>query len=162
MRMKMSEIKKRVDVEKRVFPKFNIASNGCWEWTGATNKKGYGELKFQFSEGIVYLKAHRVFYELFVGEIPEGLEIDHLCRNRKCVNPKHLEPVTTQENIMRGNGLAVLNSRKTCCVNGHPFTPENIIRTKWRNGNGRACRECNRIGGRKSRLKKKLEVSTWQ
>lgn len=94
--------------------------------------------------------AHRLSYELHKGEIPEGLEIDHLCRNRWCVNPDHLEAVTRRENIMRGDGpkkLGELNSKKTHCKHGHPFDKEN---TRYRPTGGRSCRICNRERQRKS------------
>jgi hypothetical protein len=70
----------------------------CWEWTAARKNGGYGS--FAIGKGNVY--AHRFAYEMLVGPIPEGLELDHLCRNRGCVNPDHLEPVTRQVNVLRG------------------------------------------------------------
>src|SRR3990167_8003727 len=78
--------------------KAKIGETGCWEWTGAIIQNGYGQLKGA-SDRVEY--SHRVAYQLFYGEIPEGLTIDHLCRNRKCVNPLHLEAVSNQENILR-------------------------------------------------------------
>ena len=74
-------------------------TTGCWMWTASRDNGGYSKVQF---EGHL-LPAHRVSYTLFVGEIPEGLEIDHLCRNRRCVNPSHLEPVTRSENLIRGH-----------------------------------------------------------
>src|ERR1019366_4519713 len=81
---------------KFVLPEPNT---GCWLWTGGLNRGGYGQ--FMTPPCTV---AHRVAYELFVGPIPEGLQLDHLCRVRSCVNPQHLEPVSQQENIRRGLG----------------------------------------------------------
>jgi len=72
--------------------------NSCWLWQGIINEAGYGKLKVSKR----WVKAHRYSYELFVGDIPEGLTLDHLCRNRSCVNPGHLEPVTLRENVLRG------------------------------------------------------------
>lgn len=88
--------------------------------------------------------AHRLVWELLVGPIPQGKQIDHLCRNHACVNPEHLDIVTQRTNLLRGFGAAGLNARKTECKNGHPFTPENTYlypagrgRGTWRN-----CRTC--------------------
>jgi hypothetical protein len=86
------------------------------------------------------LKAHRVTYALVKGPIPAGLQLDHLCRNTSCVNPNHLEAVTTRENTMRSTGLSALNAKKTHCLRGHEFTPEN---TYVKRGDGaRVCRQC--------------------
>lgn len=87
---------------------------GCWEWGGARNREGYG----RYSKRL----AHRVAYELAIGPIPEGMAIDHLCRNKSCVRPDHMEPVTWAENTRRW-AMTV-----THCVNGHEFTPENTGR----------------------------------
>lgn len=85
------------DLEKRFFDKFE-KTDGCWEWTGYINRGGYGVLEFGGSKG-----AHRISYEIHSGKaIPDGLHVDHLCQNRKCVNPAHLELVTTGENTRRG------------------------------------------------------------
>lgn len=97
------------------------ASGDCWEWTGAT-VKGYGAVRIK--RRLWY--AHRFAYELLVGPIPQGLELDHLCRNLPCVNPDHLEPVTHAENMRRGSQrggrvLAALNRSKTHCPRGHPY-----------------------------------------
>ncbi len=111
-----------------------ISNTGdCWIWTGALSKNGYGNY---WNRG-----AHRVVYELLVGDIPKGMQLDHLCRNRDCVNPSHLEPVTAKENILRGLGLAAVNSRKVECKRGHLFDSENTYLWKGH----RICRECNRM-----------------
>jgi hypothetical protein len=107
----------------------------CWPWDAFTRRDGYG----LFGHPTRY--AHRVAYELLVGPIPEGLTLDHLCRNRSCVNPAHLEPVSLPENTLRSPvALAALNARKTRCGRGHEFTPEN---TYIFPGTGRrGCRLC--------------------
>jgi len=112
----------------------------CWIWTGSTSH-GYGRLQ---AAGKV-MGAHRFAYELLVGPIPEGLEPDHLCRVSACVKaiadehgPAHLEPVTHRENMLRGETIGAVNSRKTHCRRGHPFTPENTQRY----GTDRACKTC--------------------
>lgn len=90
----------------------------CWTWHGALNAYGYG----RFQQGM----AHRVSYELSVGAIPEGLVLDHLCRNTVCVNPAHLEPVTIGENVLRGVNPPAVNARKTHCIRGHLLSPDNL------------------------------------
>jgi excisionase family DNA binding protein len=110
----------------------------CWNWTAST-RSDYGRFSLGHRKQLV--QAHRWSYENLVGPIPDGLQIDHLCRNRKCVNPAHLEPVTSRENTMRGFGPSALSARKTSCVNGHRLTPENIY--LWRGS--RKCRTCNQV-----------------
>lgn len=113
--------------------------NGCWEWIPKPHHTGYAVFWFNDKHTL----AHRFSYEQFIGRIPDGLHLDHLCRNRKCVNPFHLEPVTNYENtIVRGSSPMAKNARKTHCIHGHEFTSENTIQ---RNGGGRKCRRCNNI-----------------
>ena len=121
-------------------------TNSCWNWLGAINPKGYGE----YYNDKKVVKAHRYSYELFEGKIPNGLQIDHLCRNRKCVNPNHLQIVTNKENVLRGNGISAKNSKKTHCPKGHELTPENTYCYR----NTRSCKKCRCEIGKKSRLKK--------
>lgn len=89
----------------------------CWLWIGGLDSDGYAQWKGA--------RGHRAVFEKEVGLIPTGLVLDHLCRNRSCVNPAHLEPVTNRENILRGEGLAARNAEATHCANGHEFTEEN-------------------------------------
>lgn len=111
----------------------------CWEWTAFRNEDGYG----QFSDKIPCC-AHVFSYKLFRGEIETGKQIDHQCRNRGCVNPYHLELVTSRENTLRGYGPSALAARKTHCTNGHEFTEENTRIEKQRNGVRRRCLACRR------------------
>ena len=111
----------------------------CWEWQGYIDPLGYG---YYHPSKSVKLLAHRFAYTLFQGEIPKPLVLDHLCRNRACVNPSHLEPVSNAENILRGNGQSAVNARKTHCPKGHEFTPEN---TRIDKKGARRCRECERL-----------------
>lgn len=110
----------------------------CWTWLGAKSVLGYGHLKI---DGRM-VKAHRIAFEIERGPIPDGLCLDHLCRTPSCVNPSHLEPVTIRENNLRGVGVAAINARKTHCIRGHEFSPENTFAR--RNG-GRGCRACKAI-----------------
>ena len=118
----------------------------CWLWKAAKTS-GYGVVQF---DGRVQ-RAHRVVYQILIGPIPKGLELDHLCRNRACVNPAHLEPVTGAENIARGESKSALHSRQTHCKRGHPFTPENTYLRKRAHKTERFCRECSRIRDRRRR-----------
>jgi hypothetical protein len=90
----------------------------CWEWK-ACKSEGYGRLGLKYRSGMVF--AHRLAYMLFKGDIPEGMQIDHLCRNRACCNPNHLEIVTSKENTLRGIGITATNARKIHCPNGHEY-----------------------------------------
>ena len=126
----------------------------CWEWTGATNRDGYGILWNQGSSG--YAPAHRIAYELLVGTIPNDAVIDHLCRNRRCVNPDHLQPVSIGTNVLRGVGVTATNARKTHCKHGHEFTPENTYVDKQ---GGRQCKTCSIESHRRRRAQKKEQRS---
>lgn len=111
-----------------------VADGDCWRFTGAT-VSGYGTLG-RGARGEGNVLAHRATYEFFIGEVPPGLDLDHLCRNRWCCNPWHLEPVTRLVNVSRG--LRAPGYRVTHCPRGHEFTPENTIQTTKQ----RHCRTC--------------------
>lgn len=123
----------------------------CWLWTGSLNNRGYGQVAGP--DGRLLL-AHRAVYELFVGPIPEGLTIDHLCRVRACCNPAHLEPVTHAENVLRGLSPSAVHASATHCPQGHPYDDENthLSREGWR-----SCKECNRSRARRNYARKKAE-----
>lgn len=111
-------------------------ATGCWLWMGSRKGPGYGTFCF---ENVTRL-AHRVSYELFVGPIPEGLQVDHLCNTPPCVRPDHLEVCSGRQNVLRSPAApSAINARKTHCNNGHEFTPENTYVTK--NGS-RQCKRC--------------------
>lgn len=109
-------------------------SDGCWEWTGAKNN-GYGMFWNCYT--------HRLAFHYLRGPVPADMELDHLCRNRGCVNPDHLEIVTGKENLMRSESFVAINAQKTQCPQGHPYDGENlwIIKTGPRKGK-RECRAC--------------------
>ena len=107
------------------------AEGDCWLWIGQIDPNGYGRLSGQL--------AHRRVYEALVGPIQQGLELDHLCRVRHCVNPDHAEPVSGRLNRLRSFGWG-MNARKTHCINGHPFDEANTYMV----GRMRQCRACNR------------------
>lgn len=129
------------------FGKAVVVTDGCWRWLKYINQWGYGAFKV----GRRTVQAHRFMYELMVGPIPPGLHIDHLCRNHSCLNPDHLEAVTKRENTLRGFSNAAMNARKTHCVRGHEFTPENI----WRQPDRPRSRFC--VACRKSQYLRSLE-----
>lgn len=108
---------------------------GCWQWLAGIHRNGYAQFRANKRAGTSL--AHRASYEHFVGPIPAGMQIDHLCRNRACVNPEHLEAVTNRENTMRG-----LVGQKTHCPKGHAYTPENTARYKQGTSKVRRCRTC--------------------
>ena len=109
-------------------------TDSCWLWTSTLSSKNYGQFKL---DGKMQY-AHRVAYKMLVGPIPKGLTIDHLCRVRNCVNPKHLEPVTQRENTLRGNSPTAINAQKTHCINGHELSENNL----YKSSPGRRCITC--------------------
>jgi len=125
-----------------------LKTETCWEWSGGTNN-GYGRFHHT-SIGSVY--AHRLAYEMVRGPIPDGLSIDHLCRNTRCVNPDHLEAVPIKENILRGTSPSAQHAIKTHCVAGHLFDDENTYRPAR---GGRECKACRKEAWERFKAKRK-------
>ncbi len=138
------------ELPDRILNKIELEPNsGCWLWTATTTPKGYGRVWWESN----LMRAHRLVYELLIGPIPDGLQIDHLCRVRHCVNPEHLEPVTHAENVRRGESGKYLKD-KTHCPHGHEYSESNTYVSK--NG-ARHCRECRR-GARAAYLRRRAKA----
>lgn len=145
---KVRSLKERFDA------KWVEDESGCWLWTASITKSGYGVFTHHAGLGKrgygKQQRAHRLAWELYRGPFPEGLQVDHLCRVRHCVNPDHLEPVTARENQLRSNSVSGHFAKQTHCVNGHEFTDANTYRhgpdKRWR-----MCRACVNARMRKRR-----------
>jgi hypothetical protein len=122
----------------RIAEKYSITADGCWEWTASRTSQGYGWIHNPGGSQ----KAHVAVWESTVGPKTPGLELDHLCRNRLCINPDHLEEVTHAENMRRSEPS---NTKKTHCRHGHPFDGENLMVLP---SGERRCRVCSRAGTR--------------
>lgn len=134
------------DVVGRLRAKTASSPGGCWLWMGSLDEHGYGQAQFRGRLGF----AHRVAYTLYRGEIPDGLELDHLCRVTACINPWHLEAVTHKENLRRSPLLAEIRAKRlaiTHCPHGHPYDVANTYIYKGR----RNCRACGNLRRRVSR-----------
>jgi hypothetical protein len=119
--------------------------DGCWLWLGAKTNLGYGKLGLKGKT----LLAHRVSYQLFRGEIPEGMKLDHTCKKRSCVNPYQLDVVTQKENLLRGETINASNAQKTHCPKGHPYDEANTWIGSKKNGvQYRSCILCNKAKGK--------------
>ena len=138
--------------QQRFWSKVRRDQFGCLVWRGAMASNGYGH--FRLKDKV--WQAHRLAWEWAHGPVPDGLTLDHLCRNRACVKVQHLELVTMRENILRGNGRAAHHARKTHCLHGHPFDDANTYVRYWGKRTERACRICGRIRNRLQRQKAKL------
>ncbi len=125
----------------RIFSKIELSAeqfynnSPCWNWIANINNHGYG----MFSYGGSKRAAHTIMYRLVVGEIRSGLECDHLCRNTRCVNPAHIEPVSRRENVLRGVSGCAVNARKTQCEYGHELSGKNLVLPA---DGSRQCRKC--------------------
>lgn len=177
--MNIESINQDSGIYERLINKMEVSDSGCWDWLGWCDRDGYGHFSLNMRKK---LKAHRLSYELHKGAIPKDLTIDHLCRNRKCCNPDHLEAVTRAENNRRGVGIARMQAfhknlsperakamrkaaakkastkrrSKTSCKHGHLFSPDNTY-VAIKSGH-RSCKTCREINSTKSNLKKKMKI----
>jgi hypothetical protein len=142
-------------IRRRIKGNIEILENGCWKWLPTLNEGGYGRLWGDM--------AHRLSYSAYIGPIGKGLDIDHLCRNRYCVNPKHLEPVTRRDNLLRGIGTDLQKRKaleKTHCPEGHELTMENIY---IRPCDGvRICMTCKKIKSEKWQKENKIAKNAYK
>lgn len=135
------------EIQDRIMPE---PMSGCWLWIGRLTRGDYAQVYYR---GRTH-RSHRIVYQLFVCDIPDGLELDHTCKLRSCVNPAHLDPVTHLENIKRSN-VGKACAAKTHCVKGHPYEGSNLILRPGRNGKPtRVCRICKNELMRRIRPKK--------
>lgn len=123
--------------EERFAESFSKEDGGCWIWTRTLDRHGYGKFVVHRKQHL----AHRWSYEYLVGVIPPGFQLDHLCRNTRCVNPAHLEPVTARQNVLRSNSPCRHNAEKTHCKRGHALTLDNLVPAALKDRR-RACRVC--------------------
>ena len=138
------------DLKDRLRQNVIVDDNGCWLWQLSLRANGYGQIVV--GEEVLY--AHRVSYEVFVGPIRPGKEIDHLCRVRKCINPQHIEAVSHRENMRRSATVFGENARKTHCKRGHSFDEKNTYRTPK---GARQCRKCLCMHAKNARKKRKAD-----
>lgn len=127
--------------------------SGCWLWSGVMTERSYGH--FFIANG--WFRAHRVAWTLARGPIPGGRSLDHLCRNHSCVNPDHLEVVTHEVNVLRGESPTAKNATKTHCAHGHAFTPEN---TKFNRVKHRICIACRKIILERRMLDRRVQTTS--
>lgn len=129
---------------ERFWRYIDMQPNGCWQWTGAIDKDGYGHFGPEHGKRV---RAHRWAYEKYVGPIPAGLTLDHLCNRPGCVNPGHLIPATVGANMLRGSSPSAVNARKSECPKGHPLDGSFISNGKKK----RRCLICHRENERARR-----------
>lgn len=129
-----------------------VDDQGCWLWTGSVNYDGYAQIHVPGLN--IGSRGHRITYFLTNHQLPKDMQVDHLCRNRRCVSPEHLELVTGAENVRRSDSITNVLASRTSCINGHELTETN---TYYRRDGTRNCRECKRIRDRVRKARVRLE-----
>lgn len=140
-------------IEQKIIPEPN---SGCWLWTAGLrdNSEGYGAVRYAMKTW----RSHKLVYTLLREKVPEGLTLDHNCRNRICCNPDHLTPRTWKDNILRGEGVAAKNKVKTHCKRGHEFTIENTYTGPPNGYQIRSCQSCLRMHRTAYEIRKKAKI----
>ncbi|PYQ25660.1 MAG: HNH endonuclease [Acidobacteria bacterium] len=151
-----------VDIEaafEKLLGRIEQSPTGCWLYTGGIGDHGYARfyLPRRGSKRPRLRWGHQVAYELFIGSVPAGRQLDHTCRVRHCINPTHVEPVTQKINLLRGVGFSAINARKTHCPEGHPY---DSLNTWHRQTGARRCRTCHRQSERRRRTQRAECVNT--
>jgi len=151
--MKTKPIELTDSLRHRFHSKYIPSEDGCWDWTAAVSSAGYGVIQAGGRTNSLLL-AHRVAYSIHTGSIAEGRVIDHLCRNRRCVNPYHLEAVSFEENVRRGDTYSSGSPRrdKKHCPQGHPYSGDNL---RMNSNGSRSCRTCIKANARRRYLESK-------
>lgn len=150
----------RIALRERITSRMTVEDRGyaspCWVSNRATHSNGYTKIGYM---GRTWL-THRFAYTVFVGDVPEGMQLDHLCKVRACCNPDHLEPVTCRENLLRGDTVTARQAAQTHCKRGHPLSGDNLYRRPDRD-NGRDCKTCRHKATRASieRRKQRKEAA---
>ena len=147
-----------IDIAIRLMDRFELSTDGCWNWTGKLDEDGYGHLQAYPKKDHINKTAHRASYELFVGPVAPGLQLHHKCENPCCINPSHLEPLTPLAHVAKSpNTLTFVNMEKTHCIHGHPLSGANLY---FSNSGKRSCRECRRINGARRYFKESRRSQT--
>lgn len=145
-------------LRERFMAHVNVDEAGCWRWQGRLGTGGYGYLGLQVDGVWKQRRAHRVAYELFVGLIPEGMALDHVCEVRDCVNPEHLRPSTWRANTLRNTSPAAENARREECLRGHPLSGDNLQLVRTKEGVKRRCKACARARRRADGLEERTAM----